>query len=82
MNAVAPGAVKSSIHPHETYSQLDDLHPVGHMGDVSDIVDAILYLEFGELCDRRNPSRGREVRAQATDQKSDKRRRCRKHQQE
>jgi NAD(P)-dependent dehydrogenase (short-subunit alcohol dehydrogenase family) len=33
------------MHPPETYSQLDKLHPVGHMGEVSDIVDAILYLE-------------------------------------
>ena len=25
--------------------RLDALHPIGHMGAVSDIVDAILYLE-------------------------------------
>jgi NAD(P)-dependent dehydrogenase (short-subunit alcohol dehydrogenase family) len=25
--------------------QLDALHPVGHMSDISDIVEAILYLE-------------------------------------
>lgn len=45
VNAVAPGAVRSSMHSPETYAQLDNLHPVGHMGDVSDVVDAVLYLE-------------------------------------
>jgi NAD(P)-dependent dehydrogenase (short-subunit alcohol dehydrogenase family) len=45
VNAVAPGTIKSPMHPVETYAQLDALHPVGHMGEISDIVDAILYLE-------------------------------------
>jgi NAD(P)-dependent dehydrogenase (short-subunit alcohol dehydrogenase family) len=45
VNAVAPGVMKSPMHPVETYPQLDRLHPVGHMGEISDVVDAILYLE-------------------------------------
>ncbi len=45
VNAVAPGTIKSPMHPVETHAQLDALHPVGHMGEISDIVDAILYLE-------------------------------------
>lgn len=45
VNAVAPGIIKSPMHPVETHAELDALHPVGHMGEVSDIVDAILYLE-------------------------------------
>jgi NAD(P)-dependent dehydrogenase (short-subunit alcohol dehydrogenase family) len=45
VNAVAPGIIKSPMHPLETHAQLDALHPVGHMGEMSDIVDAILYLE-------------------------------------
>lgn len=45
VNAVAPGPVRSSMYRPEEYGQLDILQPVGHMGDVSDIVDAILYLE-------------------------------------
>jgi NAD(P)-dependent dehydrogenase (short-subunit alcohol dehydrogenase family) len=44
-NAVAPGIIKSPMHPPDTYAQLDALHPVGHMGDISDVVDAVLYLE-------------------------------------
>ncbi len=44
-NAVALGVIKSPMHPVETYAALDALHPVGHMGEISDVVDAILYLE-------------------------------------
>jgi NAD(P)-dependent dehydrogenase (short-subunit alcohol dehydrogenase family) len=45
VNAVAPGVIKTPMHPAETYAQLDALHPIGHMGEISDIVGAILYLE-------------------------------------
>jgi NAD(P)-dependent dehydrogenase (short-subunit alcohol dehydrogenase family) len=45
VNAVSPGTIKSPMHPVETHAQLDALHPIGHMGEISDIVDAILYLE-------------------------------------
>src|SRR5712672_2675040 len=45
VNAVAPGIIKSPMNPVDTYAQLDALHPVGHMGEISDIVGAILYLE-------------------------------------
>jgi hypothetical protein len=39
------GVIKSPMHPVETHPELDALHPVGHMGEISDVVDAILYLE-------------------------------------
>jgi NAD(P)-dependent dehydrogenase (short-subunit alcohol dehydrogenase family) len=45
VNAVALGIIKTPMHPVETHAQLAGLHPVGHMGEISDIVDAILYLE-------------------------------------
>src|SRR3954447_14924276 len=45
VNAVSPGIIKSPMHPVATHAQLDALHPVGHMGEMSDIVDAVLYLE-------------------------------------
>jgi NAD(P)-dependent dehydrogenase (short-subunit alcohol dehydrogenase family) len=45
VNAVAPGTIKSPMHPAETYAELAALHPVGRLGEISDIVDAILYLE-------------------------------------
>jgi len=45
VNAVAPGIIKSPMHPVETHTALGALHPVGHMGEMSDIVDGVLYLE-------------------------------------
>jgi NAD(P)-dependent dehydrogenase (short-subunit alcohol dehydrogenase family) len=45
VNAVSPGIIKSPMHPVETHAQLDALHPVGHMGEIADVVEAILYLE-------------------------------------
>jgi NAD(P)-dependent dehydrogenase (short-subunit alcohol dehydrogenase family) len=44
-NAVSPGTIKTPMHPDETHEVLAGLHPVGRLGEVSDIVDAILYLE-------------------------------------
>src|SRR5258708_14341138 len=45
VNAVAPGVIKTPMHAPETHEFLAGLHPVGHMGEVRDIVDAILFLE-------------------------------------
>jgi NAD(P)-dependent dehydrogenase (short-subunit alcohol dehydrogenase family) len=45
VNAVAPGIIKTPMHAPETHAALAGLHPVAHMGEISDIVDAILYLE-------------------------------------
>jgi NAD(P)-dependent dehydrogenase (short-subunit alcohol dehydrogenase family) len=45
VNAVAPGIIKTPMHPVETHEGLASMHPVGHMGEISDIVQAILYLE-------------------------------------
>jgi NAD(P)-dependent dehydrogenase (short-subunit alcohol dehydrogenase family) len=45
VNAVALGVIKTPMHPASTYAELDALHPVGHMGEISDVVEAILYLE-------------------------------------
>ncbi|MFM0293982.1 MULTISPECIES: SDR family NAD(P)-dependent oxidoreductase [Paraburkholderia] len=44
-NAVSPGIIKSPMHPQETHAALGALHPVGHMGEMSDIVGAVLYLD-------------------------------------
>jgi len=45
VNAVAPGVIKTPMHPVETHHALGGLHPLGRMGEIADIVDAILYLE-------------------------------------
>jgi NAD(P)-dependent dehydrogenase (short-subunit alcohol dehydrogenase family) len=45
VNAVAPGIIRTPMHPAETHEFLAAMHPVGQMGEISDIVDAITYLE-------------------------------------
>ena len=45
VNAVAPGIIKTPMHPVETHAALAALHPVGRMGEVRDVVEAVLYLE-------------------------------------
>ncbi|MFI5633706.1 SDR family NAD(P)-dependent oxidoreductase [Streptomyces sp. NPDC051664] len=44
-NAVSPGIIKTPMHAEETHEMLAGLHPVGRMGELSDIVDAVIYLE-------------------------------------
>jgi NAD(P)-dependent dehydrogenase (short-subunit alcohol dehydrogenase family) len=45
VNAVAPGVIKTPMHAPETHAFLAGLHPLGRMGEVQEIVDAVLYLE-------------------------------------
>jgi NAD(P)-dependent dehydrogenase (short-subunit alcohol dehydrogenase family) len=46
VNAVSPGIIQTPVHPAESYQGLGDrLPPLGRVGQVSDVVDAILFLE-------------------------------------
>jgi NAD(P)-dependent dehydrogenase (short-subunit alcohol dehydrogenase family) len=45
VNAVAPGVIKTPLHELDSYKGLAELHPLGRLGEVSDVVDGILYLE-------------------------------------
>jgi NAD(P)-dependent dehydrogenase (short-subunit alcohol dehydrogenase family) len=45
VNAVSPGFVKTPIHPVENHEFLANLLPVKRMGEVSDIVGGVIYLE-------------------------------------
>jgi NAD(P)-dependent dehydrogenase (short-subunit alcohol dehydrogenase family) len=45
VNAVSPGVIKTPMHAPETYDGLGTLHPMGRMGETSDVVSAIMYLE-------------------------------------
>jgi NAD(P)-dependent dehydrogenase (short-subunit alcohol dehydrogenase family) len=49
VNAVAPGIVKTPMHAPETHEFLAGLHPVGRMGEISDVVNAVTYLEKAEF---------------------------------
>jgi NAD(P)-dependent dehydrogenase (short-subunit alcohol dehydrogenase family) len=45
VNAVSLGVIKTPAHDPASYKGLESLHPLGRVGEVSDVVDAILYLE-------------------------------------
>ena len=48
VNAVAPGIIQTPVHPAESYTPealAGKLPPLGRAGQVTDIVDGILYLE-------------------------------------
>jgi NAD(P)-dependent dehydrogenase (short-subunit alcohol dehydrogenase family) len=45
VNAVAPGIIKTPMHAPGTHEFLAKLMPVGRMGEVQDVVGAVLYLE-------------------------------------
>ena len=46
VNAVSPGIIQTPVHPPESYEHLGDrLPPLGRAGQVSDVVDAVLFLE-------------------------------------
>jgi NAD(P)-dependent dehydrogenase (short-subunit alcohol dehydrogenase family) len=45
VNAVALGVIKTRIHDPASYEGMASLHPLGRIGEISDVVDGILYLE-------------------------------------
>ncbi len=46
VNTVAPGIIKTPIHglAEEEFDQLNAMQPLGRVGEVQDVVDAVLYL--------------------------------------
>lgn len=45
VNAVAPGTIDTPMHAPETRAALAGLHPMGRMGTIAEVVEAVLYLE-------------------------------------
>jgi NAD(P)-dependent dehydrogenase (short-subunit alcohol dehydrogenase family) len=46
VNAVSPGIIQTEAHSAQSYAELgSQLPPVGHVGQVRDVVEGILYLE-------------------------------------
>src|SRR5260370_12417851 len=44
VNTVALGVIKTPMHKPETYESLKGLHPMGRMGEIKEVVDAVLFL--------------------------------------
>ena len=45
VNAVALGVIKTPVHDPASYEGMAALHPLGRLGEITDVVDGILYLE-------------------------------------
>jgi len=45
VNAVAPGVIKTPMHAPETHEAMGALHPLGRIGEMSDIANAVLFLD-------------------------------------
>ena len=45
VNAVSPGVVKTPMHLPDTHGALAELHPLKRIGEIDDVVRAVLYLE-------------------------------------
>ena len=45
VNAVSLGVIKTPEHEASSYDGMARLHPLGRLGEVSDVVDGVLYLE-------------------------------------
>ena len=44
-NTVSPAAVNTPMHANEDHAELAKFHPLGRIGEISDVVDAVLYLQ-------------------------------------
>jgi NAD(P)-dependent dehydrogenase (short-subunit alcohol dehydrogenase family) len=45
VNAVSLGVIKTPMHDPASYDGLAAVHPLGRAGEISDVVDGVLYLE-------------------------------------
>jgi NAD(P)-dependent dehydrogenase (short-subunit alcohol dehydrogenase family) len=45
VNAVSLGVIQTPLNAEEGYESLVSLHPLGRVGQISDVVDGILFLE-------------------------------------
>ena len=44
-NTVSPGDINTPMHAKDDHATLAKFHPLGRIGEISDIVDAVLYLQ-------------------------------------
>jgi NAD(P)-dependent dehydrogenase (short-subunit alcohol dehydrogenase family) len=45
VNAVSLGVIRTPVYDPASYEGMGTLHPLGRVGEISDVVDGILYLE-------------------------------------
>jgi NAD(P)-dependent dehydrogenase (short-subunit alcohol dehydrogenase family) len=45
VNAISPGVIDTPMHADDAHAVFADMHPLGRMGTIADIVQGVLYLE-------------------------------------
>ncbi len=45
VNAVSLGVIKTATHDESSYAGMGELHPLGRVGEIEDVVGGVLYLE-------------------------------------
>jgi NAD(P)-dependent dehydrogenase (short-subunit alcohol dehydrogenase family) len=53
-NTISPGIVDTPMHANDDHEQLKKLHPIPRLVQVSEIVDAVLYLESAPMVNGEN----------------------------
>ena len=53
-NTISPGVVDTPLHANDDHELLKKLHPVSRLVQVSEIVDALLYLESAVMVNGEN----------------------------
>lgn len=48
-NAVSLGDIKTPLNPEEVWPMLAELHPMKRMGEVDEVVEAVMYLEGADF---------------------------------
>jgi len=54
VNTISPGVVDTPLHANDDHEVLKGLHPVPRLVKVSEIVDAVLYLESAPMVNGEN----------------------------
>lgn len=49
VNAVAPGVIKTPMHLQEHHETLSTFHPLGRIGEASEVANAVLFLDSAEF---------------------------------
>jgi NAD(P)-dependent dehydrogenase (short-subunit alcohol dehydrogenase family) len=53
-NVVSAGVIDTPMHANDDHEALAKFHPLGRMGEVSDVVDAVLYLQSAKFVTGEN----------------------------
>jgi NAD(P)-dependent dehydrogenase (short-subunit alcohol dehydrogenase family) len=54
VNTISPGVVDTAMHANDDHEALKKLHPVNRLVQVSEIVDAVLYLQSAPMVNGEN----------------------------